>query len=90
MARSLSIAANARLHRIGSPDSQGKTSKAGTARLHPAGVRLAALRAAGVGKPLLAPHGESHSQDLLLAASTLEEFWPRRRRATVAPVFAWQ
>jgi len=53
-------------------------------------ARLATLHGAGVQKPLLAPHGESHSQDLLLAASALEEFWPRRRRATVAPVFAWQ
>jgi len=53
-------------------------------------ARLAALHKDGIEKPLLAPHGESHSQDLLLAASALEEFWPRRRRATVAPVFAWQ
>ena len=43
-------------------------------------ARLAALHEAGASKPLLAPHGESHSQDLLLAASALEELWPRRRR----------
>ena len=50
-------------------------------------VRLSNLHDAGEEKPLLAPHGESHSQDLLLAASALEEHWPRRRRATVSPVF---
>ncbi len=64
----------------------------GEARLAPAALRarLADLQQAGADKPLLAPHAESHSQDLLLAASALEELWPRRRRATVAPVFAWQ
>lgn len=36
------------------------------------------------GKPLLAPHQNSRSQDLLQAAALIEEFWPGRRRALVA------
>ncbi len=39
-------------------------------------------------KPLLAPHRDSRSEDLLVAASLLEEQWPRRRRATVLPSLA--
>ena len=35
-------------------------------------------------KPLLAPHRDSRSEDLLEAAGQLEERWPGRRRATVA------
>jgi hypothetical protein len=49
---------------------------------------LASLRAAGVTRPLLAPHADSRSQDLLDAVSILEEAWPDRRRATVAPDLA--
>lgn len=51
-------------------------------------TRLVALRAEGSEKPLLAPHRDSRSEDLLDAAGLLEESWPRRRRATVAPLFA--
>jgi hypothetical protein len=50
--------------------------------------RLVALRDAREEKPLLAPHRDSRSEDLLEAAGLLEESWPRRRRATVAPIFA--
>ncbi len=50
--------------------------------------RLAALQAEDVPRPLLAPHADSRSQDLLDAAALLEEQWPSRRRATVAPIFA--
>lgn len=35
-------------------------------------------------KPLLAPHEDSRSQDLLDAVALIEELWPGRRRATVA------
>jgi hypothetical protein len=50
--------------------------------------RLQALRD-GVGrKPLLAPHADSRSQDLLSAAALIEEFWPSRRRALVARSFS--
>ena len=38
-------------------------------------------------KPMLAPHGDSRSQDMLEAAALLEEVWPGRRRATVSRVF---
>jgi len=51
-------------------------------------TRLAALHAASVARPLLAPHADSRSQDLLDAVSILEEVWPDRRRATVAPDLA--
>jgi len=36
-------------------------------------------------KPLLAPHEDSRSQDLLDAVALLEELWPGTRRATVTP-----
>jgi hypothetical protein len=35
-------------------------------------------------KPLLAPHKDSRSQDLLDAASAIESLWPTQRRALVA------
>ena len=59
-------------------------------RLDAAALRtqLASLRAAGATRPLLAPHADSRSQDLLDAVSILEEVWPDRRRATVAPDLA--
>lgn len=38
-------------------------------------------------KPMLAPHEDSRSQDMLEAAAMLEETWPGRRRATVSRVF---
>ena len=37
-------------------------------------------------RPVLAPHEDSRSQDLLDAAALIEEFWPGRRRVTVARV----
>ncbi|MDJ0850197.1 MAG: hypothetical protein QNK04_17640 [Myxococcota bacterium] len=51
-------------------------------------TRLAELAAASEEKPLLAPHRNSRSEDLLTAAGLLEEQWPRRRRATVLPTLA--
>ncbi|MCG8588467.1 MAG: hypothetical protein MJE66_04180 [Proteobacteria bacterium] len=53
-------------------------------------VALASLRDDGADKPLLAPHEDSRSRDLLDAVDRIEEFWPNRRRATVAPVLAQQ
>jgi len=50
--------------------------------------QLLSLLEADAEKPLLAPHRDSRSEDLLEAAGLLEESWPRRRRATVAPLFA--
>jgi hypothetical protein len=38
-------------------------------------------------KPMLAPHEDSRSQDMLEAAALLEEFWPGRRRVAVSRVF---
>jgi hypothetical protein len=68
----------------------GTRPDAAAPRLDGAALRqqLAALHAADVPRPLLAPHADSRSQDLLDAAALLEEQWPSRRRATVAPVFA--
>jgi hypothetical protein len=39
-------------------------------------------------KPLLAPHEDSRSQDLLDAVSMIEDLWPGRRRATVSKLLA--
>lgn len=47
---------------------------------------IAALFADGDAKPLLAPHEDSRSQDLLDAVALLEEQWPSRRRALVARI----
>jgi len=49
--------------------------------------RLAEIAGRERGKPVLAPHEDSRSQDLLDAASALEEHWPTRRRALVARAF---
>ncbi|HET6304328.1 MAG TPA: hypothetical protein VFG80_06060 [Myxococcota bacterium] len=51
-------------------------------------ARLVLLRGADEPRPLLAPHGDSRTQDLLAAASLVEELWPGRRRATIAPLVA--
>jgi hypothetical protein len=50
--------------------------------------RLVTLHARGGAKPLLAPHEDSRSQNMLEAVGMIEELWPSRRRATVAKVFA--
>jgi len=49
--------------------------------------RLEELERSSGDRPLLAPHEDSRSQDLLDAAALIEEFWPGRRRVTVARVF---
>ncbi|MCP4039790.1 MAG: hypothetical protein GY733_22795 [bacterium] len=48
--------------------------------------QVATLFRDGVKKPLLAPHEDSRSQDLLNAVALLEEHWPTRRRALVARI----
>ena len=52
--------------------------------------KLVALKDSGAPRPLLAPHADSRSQDLLDAVGVLEQVWPDRRRATVAPDLAKQ
>ncbi|MFT5443454.1 MAG: hypothetical protein ACI8W3_002504 [Myxococcota bacterium] len=47
---------------------------------------VATLLKDGENKPLLAPHEDSRSQDLLDAVALLEEHWPGRRRALVARI----
>lgn len=51
-------------------------------------ARLAALHDVRAGKPLLAPHADSRSEDFLEAVDLVEEVWPSRRRATVERVFS--
>lgn len=51
-------------------------------------ARLVALHVESAARPLLAPHADSRSQDLLDAVSILEEAWPDRRRALVTPALA--
>ena len=50
-------------------------------------VALASLKGERGLKPMLAPHANSRSQDMLEAAALLEEVWPGRRRAAVSRVF---
>ena len=50
--------------------------------------QLASLKDGGEGRPLLAPHEDSLSQDLLAAANAIENQWPRRRRVAVIPLAA--
>ena len=50
-------------------------------------IELAELKAGSGLKPMLAPHEDSRSQDMLEAAALLEELWPGRRRAAVSRVF---
>ena len=45
--------------------------------------RLVEIRGESRGRPLLAPHADSRSQDLLDAVALVEDTWPGRRRATV-------
>jgi hypothetical protein len=49
-------------------------------------VELASLKTANGRKPMLAPHEDSRSQDMLEAAALLEEIWPGPRWATVTRV----
>jgi hypothetical protein len=44
---------------------------------------LERLRAASSDRPVLAPHADSRSEDLLTAVSLVEDAWPSERRATV-------
>ncbi len=50
--------------------------------------RLTRLRAASSDRPVLAPHADSRSEDLLTAVSLVEDAWPSERRATVQLVEA--
>jgi hypothetical protein len=50
-------------------------------------LQLAQLKDGTGQKPMLAPHEDSRSQDMLEAAAMLEELWPGRRRAAVSRVF---
>ena len=49
-------------------------------------AKLSRLAKGGEARPVLAPDGESRSQDLLTAVSLIEEAWPQRRRVTVTPL----
>ena len=48
-------------------------------------ARLQLLRERQLGKPVLAPHRDSRSEDLLIAVGLLEEVWLGDRRVTVLP-----
>ena len=67
---------------------EGQAHDDGT-RIQPEALRLqlADLKADRRGKPMLAPHEDSRSQDMLEAAAMLEELWPGRRRVAVNRVF---
>ena len=67
----------------------GRSDGAG-AHLAAAALReqLGRLQDAHAEKPLLAPHQDSRSQDLLDAIALIEERWPEGRRTAVLPVAA--
>jgi hypothetical protein len=56
-------------------------------RLAHAGLvrELARLEKEGIRKPLLAPHEDSRSQDMLDAVAALETLWPGKRQAAITP-----
>ncbi len=54
--------------------------RADVARLR---ARLEALHESGQARPIVAPHPDSRSEDLLEAVGLVEERWPSRRRAIV-------
>lgn len=64
---------------------EGLAQTAATSRLDESALReqLVALHAEREPRPLLAPHEDSRSRDLLTAVGLVEEIWPGRRRATV-------
>ena len=51
-------------------------------------ARLSRLRAASADRPVLAPHADSRSEDLLAAVSLIEDVWPSDRRAMVQRIEA--
>jgi hypothetical protein len=51
-------------------------------------AELTRLHQEGTGKPMLAPHADSRSQDMLDALTALEQEWAGTRRAAVAPQVA--
>jgi hypothetical protein len=53
-------------------------------------ARLMSAYNAGQQRPLLAPHADSRSEDLLLAVGMVEDIWPSNRRAAVERVTAPQ
>jgi len=64
---------------------EGLTETAVTSRLDESALRaqLVALHAERESRPLLAPHEDSRSSDLLTAVGLVEEIWPGRRRAII-------
>ncbi len=50
--------------------------------------RLMRLRAGSADRPVLAPHADSRSEDLLTAVGLVEDVWPSDRRATVQRIEA--
>ena len=49
-------------------------------------ARLEILRARSIARPLLAPHRDARSEDLLVAVSLLEGAWQGSRGVTVQPI----
>ncbi len=68
--------------KAGTPSNQGLRIDTPELRL-----ALASLKSERGLRPMLAPHANSRSQDMLEAAALLEEVWPGRRRAAVSRVF---
>lgn len=51
-------------------------------------ARLEIIEDTRAPKPILAPHRDSRSEDLLEAVGLLEELWPNRREVTISPMVA--
>lgn len=65
----------------GQPMDEGERIESASLR-----TELSNLKTANGRKPMLAPHEDSRSQDMLEAAALLEEIWPGPRWATVTRV----
>ena len=87
-----SCASTRRQRRIPAPSSCWRRGARGrparTSRRRRCASSSAACCEARAEKPLLAPHQDSRSQDLLDAIALIEERWPEGRRAAVSPVVA--
>jgi hypothetical protein len=69
----------------GAPIGEGREAAARAIDARDLADRLALLRTRSVPRPLLAPHRDARSEDLLVAVSLVERIWQGGRGVTVRP-----
>jgi len=69
----------------GAPVADGRESNARAVGARDLADRLTLLHARSVPRPLLAPHRDARSEDLLVAVSLVERIWQGGRGVTVQP-----